>query len=492
MDYNDYLLGKKEEKNINNIEITPDTESLGENFKTEEKIIVNDSLSGAKNSEVIDSSLLDMEKSPKELTISSEGNETKSPDDLSLKIIGDMVLSQTLGTAYLAAKGFLLNRATREIRNSIFGNTLNGDETIKKSPRKITQEDDVFESKPKISELSTEDLSKTPKETALETLEISIEPKTIEETTLDIKKESKEVEETTLDVSKESKEVEETASDVSKESKEVEEVYLDIEKSYKEINLSNLKYAHKNREISADELEQLRPSLSSIGYISVIPQDEVDGFKIPFEFLPEIKEGSYSAQYNATSVLARIGNLQNYSHTEVSTPSITSTYYVFAKDENSTTESYGNAWMNYYTLEKVQAIQRMYESLVFPKFPRNEEEGVEKEFSYLRPPFVKIIIGSEDDSTLFTYPKLQNGDLNSQDDKRRHKLYVVTNVSVEKNLQETPLILKEEGKIVDTFGFSVTIDLLEVTKSYMDIYPDYGTYFKSFQTVSSSIDGWFA
>ncbi len=233
---------------------------------------------------------------------------------------------------------------------------------------------------------------------------------------------------------------------------------------------------------SQQKIEKEKIKNYSIGYILVIPQDESsEMFKIPFEFVPDIDEGGYSAQYSAQNILSRLGSLQNYSYTELSTASIETSYYALSEDA-SPIENTNDSWINLYTLDYIQNIQRAYQSLVLPKFPRGEEESSEKPFSYLKPPFIKVVIGESEKSTIFTYP-LEKGDLKSHKDneKRRHKLFMVTNVKIEKKLQESPLVLDNEGSIIDSFGFSVSLELLEVTKSYMDIYPDYNSYFNSFQ-----------
>lgn len=248
------------------------------------------------------------------------------------------------------------------------------------------------------------------------------------------------------------------------------------EKDGKNIVEIDLQFLHEGRTKKIGDLERTRPEIYSIGHILVIPQGtETPPFRIPFEFNPDIDEGSYSAQYNAQTVLSRIGALQSYSHTDISTASIKSQYYALSEEGSNS----GNAFMNFFTLKKIQDIQRMYQSLVFPKFPQEEEQSTEEPFSYNRPPFVKIIIGDKD-STLFTYP-LKTGDLNSHSEKKNHKVFMVTSISIEKDLNKTPIKMSDDGgRIIDTFGFDVSMDIVEVTKNYMDLYPDFESYFKSF------------
>lgn len=245
--------------------------------------------------------------------------------------------------------------------------------------------------------------------------------------------------------------------------------------------VGNKKYPDRRTSlIDLDKANEKRPDAFSLGYLLVIPQGNDDKmFKIPFEFIPEIKEGSYTAHYNAQTVLARLGNLQNFSHSELSTPSITAKYYVLYEEDRMSRVP--DSWMSIFTLDKIQKIQRMYESLVMPKFPKSEEDSVNNPFTYNRPPFIKVMIGGEG-TNLFTYPKgssVKGDNINS-----KYKTYLATSVSIDKDLTQ-PLILGKGGTIIDTFGFTVTLELLEVTQSYMSMYPDYEAYFKSFQKVIS-------
>ena len=254
------------------------------------------------------------------------------------------------------------------------------------------------------------------------------------------------------------------------------------------VNLSSLvKENKKNTTIDLSSLaaEQEKKKISDkerieIGKIRVISRDKSEMWEIPFQFNPTISFGSYSAQYSAQNIVSRIGALQTYNHTDISNSASLELTYMVVDD--------------IYNLSKIQEIQRMYESLVMPNF---NIQYADKPFAYMGPPYIKIIMGD-----LFTHQIPLNNFLASENlPSKRHKTYVVTSVTIEKDLDKFPVIIrnksfltdsekekdlylnnstKDEYELQDTFGFSVKLDLLEVTMSYMDIYPDFSAYAETF------------
>lgn len=494
----------------------------------------NEYLLGGKKSKEISLSYLSEEKNPQELTVtiinSPKGSSITSNNTDSSYYFKDGkkvgLLSETLrglAEAYFSAAGDYLagnlmswlhgvdpfsnlnktigsNGYKEKDKNYRDRVTLDEDISKKKIEIELKEQENGKESEENIAEQDIEQEKKTPKEIEQDVEKEKKTSKKIEEDIEDGKESKESI--TEQDIEQEKKTPKEAEQDVEngKESKEniVEQDIEDGKESEENITGQDIDPGKKDLEIidlsnfqyNTSELGKNRPGYSSIGYVSVIPQGEDEAFQLPFEFTPEIDEGSYSAVYNAQNILARVGALQNYSHTDISTVSIKARYFALAENENSNNNSGVDSWIDNYTLKRIQAIQRGYESLVFPKFSTDEAESINAPFSYNRPPFIKIILGDEN-STLFTYPKkvYENGnrlESHSNDLKKYHKVFIATQVKIEKDLKETPLVLddsKNSEKIVDTFGFSVSLDLLEVTKSYMDMYPDFESYFNTFQSV---------
>ena len=227
-----------------------------------------------------------------------------------------------------------------------------------------------------------------------------------------------------------------------------------------------------------------------IGAILVIPvvsetyKNDLPRFFIPFEFNPEINENGIGARYQQTEILSRIGNLQSYTGTNSFSLSLSSKYFAVAH-EGSSPDSTGNNWMSKFTLEKVQAIEMGYRSLVYPHYPDAEEENMG--YKYVKPPLVKIIIGNHTDDTapyanLLTYqhPDVVSNRLNTSINYggKILRTFIVSEVTIKKDLNTTPLYLDENRSIRDTFGFEVSLNLMEVAPNYMDSMPD----FKNYQT----------
>lgn len=244
---------------------------------------------------------------------------------------------------------------------------------------------------------------------------------------------------------------------------------------------------------SKNDIAGERPGLESIGYLLVMPQDrggEFENFYIPFEFNPSISKGGVSTQYNAQQILSRIGALQTFSNVELSTVDIEAEYLATSNGDLDNRGSVGHDWMSEYTLSHIQGIQRAYESLSLPTFPSDEQENIEKGFKYIKPPLIKVIIGDakEDEeqpySQLLTYPRtIGDGILSSHKNRKYYRTFIVTSVNIQKDLQQTPLYIGENKKVKDTFGFTVSISLAEVSKSYMDAMPNFRSYFSEYEQV---------
>ncbi len=247
----------------------------------------------------------------------------------------------------------------------------------------------------------------------------------------------------------------------------------------------------------------------SIGFIYAIPFDSFDNtsdietrkrFRIPFQYNPEISESSYQAKYSAISILSRIGELQAYTGSSLSTLEITSRYDVLTNQ----TSLYGDkkyntsSWDNYATLINIRRLENLYRSLVFPYANEINISEENKQSYYVRPPMLKVVLGD-----IFTHPIEtnlsfgENGKITSisnisntteiTDDiyKGKFKTYVATSVNIKKNLQEDKIVMMN-GQLSNTASFVVSLSLLEVSQNYSDnSISDFETYYS--QAVSNSI-----
>lgn len=148
----------------------------------------------------------------------------------------------------------------------------------------------------------------------------------------------------------------------------------------------------------------------TIGCIYVKPfyssSNGFENFSIPFEFKPEISEGGLSARYQAETLLNRLGAMQIYTGTDLSTLSLTTTYLALAPDDPTTDECgrqhNTNAWEFYWTNNRIEELEWKLRSLVFPAL-KNGSSGY-----LVKPPIVQILIGDEDENptvgTLYKYP----------------------------------------------------------------------------------------
>lgn len=238
-----------------------------------------------------------------------------------------------------------------------------------------------------------------------------------------------------------------------------------------------------------------------IGSILVTPivsdefESELPRFWIPFEFNPNIDEGDLSANYEATSVLSRIGEMQSFSNVGAFTVTLTTKYIATSSDEFQA-ESKGSSWMNEFTMKKIQAIESAYRSLVLPHHP--DSTDTDQGYKYMKPPIIRVVMGSSNEdqpdggpySNLLTYQSdtVVENRLNSSGEifggNKRLRNFIATGLSIKKNLEESPLRLDVKGRLMDTFGFEVTLNLTEVTTSYIDALPDYKRYFSQYNAIT--------
>jgi len=229
-------------------------------------------------------------------------------------------------------------------------------------------------------------------------------------------------------------------------------------------------------------------NIYQIGSIFVMPMfdpDNKDGsknFYIPFEFNPQIDEGSVTTKYQANEFLARIGQTQSFSGVDSMTANITTKYWAVSDGKDPPAEA---AWMKNFTMENVQAIEAMYRSLSLPSYPKVENE-VDNGYKYVKPPLIKVVMGQVAARASLYQGLLTYGIANiedkrkSEEERKGFRTFVVTSVSIKKDLIETPLYLDRYFSIVDTFGFEVSLSLVEVTKSYTDQQPDFQSYYKRY------------
>ena len=291
-------------------------------------------------------------------------------------------------------------------------------------------------------------------------------------------------------------------TDVLNRNNETEERNYILNEDVLNIRLDNFQYpddeipeeqetirrAIERRNKERDNINQLQ-----VGSILVAPvvdddfRNELPRFYIPFQFNPNISEAGAEAQYESTNVLSRIGEI--FSFTNVSSLTITlETEYIATSDrEDNEVATDGNNWMNFYTLEKLQAIEKAYRSLVLPHYP---ETNIEEGYIYVKPPLLRVIMGGSNDdfgdsgpyANILTYGRNSmttniaesSGTLFASN--TRLKNFIATNVTIKKDLNENPIVLDNKGRILDAMRFSVSLNLTEVSANYLDSLPDFKRY----------------
>ena len=265
-----------------------------------------------------------------------------------------------------------------------------------------------------------------------------------------------------------------------------------------------------------------RTKKDSIGYIYVEPyfnKKELKVFAIPFQFNPEITEGSLTAEYQVEKILGRTTAARYYISTDSGTTTI-KTKYIATSITTNDPKNYSDIdeeWYNFWTVEKLKEVEYKYRSLVFPM---REDDG------YLtKPPIVQVYIKNNNGTDIVTvgnvlsYPIKQKGEAYNKDPSTKDltyktysgvdvfehtkafvesqeaiaekefrggegsvKRFIVTDVKIE-DMENT------NGWNYDILrgykrGFTVTITLAETTRNFLDQVPDFKAYYDAFNRSS--------
>lgn len=261
--------------------------------------------------------------------------------------------------------------------------------------------------------------------------------------------------------------------------------------------------------------ERIIGTSDAIGCLYVEPfyntNSNVNVFSIPFQFNPEIKEGAIKANYEEEKILGRITSARYYINTD-SDPVTLTTKYICTCDQDfkgndavaNNTINFGKThldkdWHEYWTQNELIKIENAYRSLVFPL----------KDGNYMvRPPVVQIYIGNNTENptvrNVLTYPlkmskkleesaqsidkttyfkhSLSFNETNAKEDEKKGcfnvKRYVVTSVSIE-DLENTNGWNYNVNKNIPGTkrGFIVTLSLSETTRNFLDLVPDFKSYY---------------
>ena len=280
-----------------------------------------------------------------------------------------------------------------------------------------------------------------------------------------------------------------------------------------------LKIKDLNFQGSDDDLSKIKQMLNEendareanypkIGNIYVVPSnvDTLNGakaIKIPLQNNLSVNGESRSAEYNSLSFLQRVGSVQQYVNTSSQTLELTTQYFVEARKRDNNTSA------SYYTMERLQKIQKMYEALVFPeRWKHNtasEDNNSLSTYMLTRPPIINIAIGDDTTSGLYKITEgtadnnimgvigekklyAENGIINnfftdvkwkdgSDSPALYHKSYIVTNVSIQKDMEKIPMHVEQtyNGKYVplDYAGFIVTLSIVEIDPNYLGVMPTF-------------------
>jgi hypothetical protein len=232
--------------------------------------------------------------------------------------------------------------------------------------------------------------------------------------------------------------------------------------------------------------------LNLIGCVYVWPVDPNAGSpaRIPFEFNPKIDEGDMAARYQAQSILSRIGDLQSYTSTASLNVQLSTVYYALAEYDGDNSPQLD--YLSYFNLQQLQYIELAYRSLVLPFFTQNED--ITNGYRYMRPPIVKVIMGNyqhaEDDdssaepySNLLRYPDNVIGPSRFANISgirfRNFRTFICTSVKIDKNFENFNIYHDNTYGIKDTHGYEVSMNLTEVSPSYIDSLPSFADFYVS-------------
>lgn len=302
---------------------------------------------------------------------------------------------------------------------------------------------------------------------------------------------------------------------------------------------------HERLDTWRDKIKERNSFTRGIGRLYIEPfynNEDFVNFSIPFEFNPNISEGGVEAKYNETQLMNKVLPIRSYISTSGSTLQIETSYMALAPDGanvvNTSNISPTDIWMLDWTNEQIEKIELQLRSLVMP----NVANG-----SFVRPPIVQVRMEAteneiskifdinkqgvgkdkyssvnDDLGDLYKYPKEMKGDyLNYtkiiDGDTTRYKRYIVTSVQISplesygvsylipsqnikpviyegftKDFENNKFKKERDGFNYYSYrrnGFKVSLTLSETTKNFLDIVPDYRTYYDSWkakQTIQNS------
>jgi len=260
-------------------------------------------------------------------------------------------------------------------------------------------------------------------------------------------------------------------------------------------------------------LEKTKGDANLLGGLVIRPIDSaISNTKtifLPFQFNPDISEGSIAAQYESIQILGRVGNLYSYLRTDLPELTINLKYMVTAKDsaDKYSGNDYGKSWMKQYTPSYLKKIETMFRSIALPQFTNGGNGEV-----YLAPPYINVIFGQFGKELYdanpangidgFSQSKSVEGSANLSFYKPNNggkgfslKKFICTSVNIKKDYNTNPIIhqknewtkerlndesLQSDNGNYDSIMFDVSISLQEVTPSYENYYYDFYDYYKSY------------
>lgn len=216
---------------------------------------------------------------------------------------------------------------------------------------------------------------------------------------------------------------------------------------------------------------------------------EFVSYTIPFQFNANITEGSLEAKYNEEEIINRILPIRTWISTSSSPLTLETTYVALAPDNagvKSDAEVYNyqtDRWMFDWTESRINEIELKLRSLVLPNLNNGR---------FVRPPIVKIKmtkgIVPNTLMDLYSYPALQDEDLkitiglDGRRDGYKLKRYVVTSLQIsplEDYANSFSYFNNGNNQGLKRRGFKVSMSLSEVTKNFLDLVPDFRTYYKA-------------
>lgn len=261
------------------------------------------------------------------------------------------------------------------------------------------------------------------------------------------------------------------------------------------------------------------------GYLYVRPfqnQIPVFPFRIPFQMSPKINEDTIQANYASEQFLNRVGEIKSYINTSSQTVSIETSYLVLSDGNKADAYKRNNtqysSWMDVWTQDYVQSIENAYRSLVYPTYYSGINNPVKRETvvsGFLKPPSVRILMAdvsnSSLDNELYNYPQkkyvynsegdnfsydstnsigvFSNNDFTStlkrlsvdetiSQNYKWNKCFVVTGVNITR--EDDVLVSKTSSGAYTYNGFKVNVTLSEITENYLDVIPDFTSYYNSY------------